>query len=70
MAGDPEKNWGLVALMAILVIAVFIMVFYSFKWGRPGDRYNDGTTPAGGTSAPEVSISAPPIITPPPAPVQ
>jgi len=65
-AGDPsDKNWGLVALMVILIVAVFVMVFLSFKWSRPGGRYSDQQTAPTTNSQVNITLTPPPVASSP-----
>lgn len=66
-----EKNWGLIALMVILIIGVLTMAVYTFMWGGvPPSLQDEANAPAAAVSstpnaAPGFSIVPPPIEPPP-----
>ena len=66
-----EKNWGLIALMVILIIGVLTMAVYTFMWGGvPPSLQDAANAPAAAVSsspntAPGFSIVPPPIEPPP-----
>jgi len=66
-----EKNWGLVALMVILIIGVLAMAVYTFMWGGvPPSLQDEAAAPAAVTATPGAapggfSIVPPPIEPPP-----
>lgn len=70
MSDSPGgKDWGLLILMAVVIIAVLSMVIFSFKWGRPGGKLNptvDQNAPATTDSADNgnISIVPPPVVPP------
>jgi uncharacterized protein YpmS len=68
MSDSPGgKDWGLLILMAVVIIAVLVMVFFSFKWGRPGGKLNPALDQNGAQTTETdadngLSIMPPPVV--------